>query len=123
MMDVFSLQKTKRGEVTGIRPIIDTGDSQPVRQGPHRIPFALRPEITKMVEMLATGVNEELNSHWASPVVLLCQPDRFCMDYRNLNAATQKDMFPLSRIDDLRDHVKWKEGILYFRCSHWLLAD
>jgi len=32
--DVFSLQKSERGEVADIQNAIDTGDSPPVRQGP-----------------------------------------------------------------------------------------
>ena len=42
--------------------------------------------------MLATGVIKELNSPWAS------KPGgsfRLCMDYRYLNAATRKEVFPL----------------------------
>ena len=70
-------------------------------------PFALRPEVTKMVEeMFTTGVIEESNSPWASPIVMVHKPDgslRFCVDYRNLNAATRKDVFPLLHIDDLLD--------------------
>ena len=57
--DVFSLQKSGWREVVDIQHAIDTGDSPPVRQGPRRILFALRAEVTKMVEeMLATGVIE-----------------------------------------------------------------
>ena len=28
-----------------------------------------------------------------------------CMDYRNLNKMTKKDIYPISRIDDLLDHL------------------
>ena len=36
---------------------INTGQSPPVRQTPHRVPFALHPVITQMVqEMLKNGI-------------------------------------------------------------------
>jgi hypothetical protein len=31
---------------------------------------------------------------------------RMCINYRNLNAVTVKNMYPLSRIDDLLDQLK-----------------
>ena len=53
-------------------------------------------------------------SPWASPVVLFPKKDgslRFCVDYRRLNSATRKDMYPLHRVDDILDAVG---GIQYF---------
>ena len=56
--------------------VIDTGDSQPMRQLPRRVPFALRKEISRMVqEMLDGGVVQESASPWASPVVLVIKKD------------------------------------------------
>lgn len=54
--------------------------------------------------MLDNGVIEPSVSPWASPIVLLCQKDggvRFCVDYRQLNAVTIKDAFPLPREDNI----------------------
>ena len=63
-----------------------------MKKGPRQIPFALSVRRYEE-EMLATGVIEESNSPWASPVVLVHKPDgslRFGMDYRKLNAVTRK---------------------------------
>ena len=70
--DVFALSLSDRSEVEGIAHEIDTGQSPPICQPPRHVPFALRPKIKEMVaEMLEAGVIQELNSPWASPVVLV----------------------------------------------------
>ena len=110
--DVFALDDRELGEVKGVEHVIDTGDSQPMRQLPRRVPFALRQEISRMVqEMLDGDIVQESASPWASPVVLVKKKDgtlRFCVDYRRLNAVTRKDTFPLPRIDDLLDQLSGK---------------
>ncbi len=89
------------------------GEHPPVRQAPRRMSFALRSELTRMTqEMLRTNVIQESGSPWSSPVVLVKKKDgilRFCVDYRRLNAATRKDVFPMPRIDDLLDQLYGKE--------------
>ena len=65
---------------------IDTGDHEPVRQPPYRIPMMHREVVGKMViEMQDRGIVQPSVSPWASPVVLVPKKDgslRFCADYR-----------------------------------------
>ena len=53
--------------------------------------------------MLEGGQIELSDSPWTSPVVLVTKKDgstHLCVDYRLLNAATVKDVYPLPRLDD-----------------------
>jgi len=56
--------------------------------------------------MLKSGVIRPSRSPWAAPVVIAPKKDggiRFCVDYRELNKVTKKDVYPLPRIDDTVD--------------------
>jgi len=53
-------------------------------------------------------VIEELQSSWLSPAVMVRKKDgspRFCVDYRKLNAVTEKDCYPLPKVNDILDHL------------------
>ena len=57
-------------------------------------------------------------SPWGAPVLFSKKRDktlRLCIDYRQLNKATIKNRYPLSRIDDLFDQLrgKWVYSKLY----------
>ena len=105
--DVFSSGPTDMGRTGLVKHTIDTGDQRPIRLLPRRLPIT-KQEIEKeeVQKMLDRGVIEPCQSSWASPVVLVTKKDgttRFCMDYRKLNDVTQKDAYPLPRIDDTLD--------------------
>ena len=62
--------------------------------------------MVQVQQMLASDVICPSNSPWASLVVMVKEKDgslRFCVDFRQLNAATVKDAHPLPRIGDLVD--------------------
>ena len=86
---------------------IDTGTTLPIKQPPRRLAPHRREMVEVEVEkMLEAGVVEPSMSPWASPVVLVKKKDgtnRFCVDYRRLNAATVKDAYPLPRVEDCLD--------------------
>ena len=77
---------------------------------PRRMPFVVRQEVARQLKnMQEEGVISPSSSSWASPVVLVRKKDgshRFCVDYRNLNAVTKWDRYPLPRVDDLLDQMQ-----------------
>ena len=79
----------------------------PIFQKLRRTPNAMRPVIKAQIqEMLEHGIIRESCSPYASPIVLVPKKNnevRMCIDYRQLNAVTIKDKYPLPRVDDTID--------------------
>ena len=103
-------------------------DARPFRCGPRRLaPAGLRTEQKCVRDMLLGGQIEPSDSPWASPVVLVTTKDgstRFSVDYRQLNAPTTKDAYPLPRIDDslrLLDNQHWFSTI-DLASGYWQVA-
>ena len=107
--NVFALTEGERGETDLLQMQIDTGNSSPRYQPACRTPFAVKEEIARqMHQMQQQEVISPSSSPWASPVVLVRKNNgslRFCIDFRNLNAVTKPDVFPLPQINDLLDQL------------------
>ena len=99
----FSRGEKDLGWTDVVTHSIDTGDSRPVRQPLRRHPPAHLDAIQQHVaDMLAQEVIEPSKSPWASNIVLVKKKDgtlRCCIDYRQVNAVTKKDAYPLPRTD------------------------
>ena len=102
--DVFSQGEDNFGCILMLEHTIET-HGPPLRQPYRRQNPAVRwEEMAQVQQMLASDVIRPSNSPWASPAVMVKKKDgslRFCVDFRQLNAATVKDAHPLPRIDDL----------------------
>ena len=78
---------------------IEVTTDQPVRTKAYPLLYAVRELIKKGVnEMLRMGITEPSNSAYSSSVVMVKKKDgsnRFCVDYRKLNAVTKFDNEPM----------------------------
>ena len=104
--DVFSQGEDDLGSTPLLEHTIET-HRPPLRQPYRQQNQAVRrEEMAQVQQMLANDVIRPSNSLWASPVVMVRKKDGslcFCVNFRQLNAATVKDAHPLPRIDDLLD--------------------
>ena len=122
--DVFSRGEDDLGNMPLLEHAIET-HWPPLRQPYHRQnPAVRREEMAQVQQMLSSNVIHPSNSPWASPVVMVRKKDGslcFCVDFRQLNAATVKDAHPLPRIDDLLDALlgaKWF-STLDLKSGYW----
>ena len=88
---------------------VDVGGAAPVRQHPYRV-NAHKRELMRKEEryLLENEIAKPSCSPWSSPCILVPKPDgsaRLCTDYRQVNAVTVPDSFPMPRIDDCVDTI------------------
>jgi hypothetical protein len=102
--DIFSQNDYDIGCTHLVEHEINTGDHRPIRQALRRHPLAHLEVIDEEVNaLLRHGIIEPAASAWASNLVLIRKKDgslRMCVDYRNLNAVTCQDTYPLPHIDN-----------------------
>ena len=104
---------------------INTGSAKPIKQRLRRLPHYAVNEVDRQVDdMLKRGIIEHSNSPWAAGVVLVRKKDNtlwFCVDYRDLNAVTLKNAYPLPKIDETLDTLSGASwfSTLDLRCGYW----
>ncbi|KAL4347374.1 hypothetical protein GQ457_17G020990 [Hibiscus cannabinus] len=99
--------------------------TNPINLRPYRFPYHQKTEVERQVsQMLAASIIQTSKSPFAAPCLMVKKKDgswRFCVDYRQLNAVTEKNRFPIPIVDDLLDELK---GAGYFskidlRSGYW----
>ncbi|VDI64392.1 Hypothetical predicted protein [Mytilus galloprovincialis] len=109
--DVFAKGDMDLGLFKGeIKHRIHTGDATPVKHRLRRTPLKFEGEEQKhLQDMLDKGVIQPSISDWAACPVLVRKKDgsiRYCLDYRGLNKATTKDLFPIAKIETCLDTLR-----------------
>ncbi len=123
--DVFTWAGQPIGRTSVFQHTIDTGDAHPRRQPSRRIPLHHRKEVDKLIDsLLAQDVVRPSTSPWASAVTLVKKKDnslRFCIDYRPINGLTEKDPFPIPRMDEMLAALAGKRffATLDLSSSYW----
>lgn len=85
-------------------------NSPPIKQRYYPVSPIIQRQIDKELdEMLANDIVEPSKSAWSSPVLLVKKKDgnyRFCVDYRKLNAVTERDSYPLPYVSSTLDKLR-----------------
>ena len=101
--NIFSSGNEDLGRTSLVYHKIDTGEANPIKQAPRRLPFHQREETKNLLDgMLAKGIIVPAAGPWASPIVLVKKKDgstRFCIDFRRVNEITKKDAHAASTTD------------------------
>ncbi|WVZ50140.1 hypothetical protein U9M48_001426 [Paspalum notatum var. saurae] len=109
--DVFPEELPGLPPVRAIEFAIDLiPGTAPIAKAPYRMSGKEYDELKKQLdELLEKGFIRDSVSPWGAPVLFVKKKDgtmRMCIDYRDLNAVTIKNKYPLPRIDDLLDQLK-----------------
>ena len=82
----------------------------PVSIAPYRMaPTEMRELKSQIQKLLEKGFIRLSVSPWGAPILFVKKKDgsmRMCIDYRQLNKVTIKNLYPLPRIDDLFDQLR-----------------
>ena len=86
-------------------------DKTPIATPPYRVAPDMQGIIDKQVnEMLADGLLSHSTSAYSAPILMVPKKEpgqwRFVTDFRKVNAATQKVVYPLPRIDEALHRLK-----------------
>lgn len=91
-------------EAPNVEHHIHVTDPKPVKSAPYRLNGAKLDYLNHYVaKLVANGIAQPSKSAYASPVVMVPKGTgwRVCFDYRNLNAKTVKDAYPIPDGADL----------------------
>ncbi|GJV69829.1 putative reverse transcriptase domain-containing protein [Tanacetum coccineum] len=82
----------------------------PIAKTPYRLaPSEMKELMSQLQELLNKGFIRPSSSPWGAPILFVKKKDgsmRMCIDYRELNKVTVKNVYPLPRIDDLFDQLR-----------------
>lgn len=113
--DVFWLEGDKLSCTNVVRHTIPVRQGQqPINQKQYRLPQIHREEINRQVRQLEKdGIISHSVSPWNSPLLLVPKKAakkgvknwRLVVDFRKLNDATLKQVFPIPRMDEILDQL------------------
>ena len=112
--NIFDTTRPSIAKITA-PPMINTGSHLPVHSRVYRTDPIKQQHISRTIdEMLKHGLIEKSYASWSSPVLLIRKKDgeyRFVIDYRPLNRLTERDSYPLPRIEETLNRLS---GNQYF---------
>ena len=106
---VFSSSKMDIGKTDLGQHTIETGNAAPIAFKHRRIPRGLEEDVGRYVnELKEAGIIRESNSPWNFPIVVTKKKNgdiRMCVDYRALNAKTERAIFPIPSANEVFDTI------------------
>src|ERR1043165_7974814 len=98
-------QSKELGQTDVICHEINTNSYKPIKQRAYQYPPDEQEFLQKEIQaMEEKGIIRESFGPWSSPVVIEPKKNgrkRLCIDYRKLNAITEKDVYPLPTIQEI----------------------
>ncbi len=125
---IFAKNKNDLGYHDKLTFNIDTGSEKPIKSRAYRVPYSQKENVSNMIdEMLENKIISKSFSAWASPIVIVKKKDgtdRFCVDYRKLNAITVKDSYPVPLIEETLDALRGSSFFttLDLASGYWQMA-
>lgn len=129
LSDFLKNEFTKFEGVNGVTRLMEheirLKDCNPIKQRYYpRNPYMQQKIYDEVDSMLTGGVIEPSSSPWSSPIVLVKKASgglRFCIDFRKVNEASEKDAYPLPRIDSILDKLREARFIstLDLKSGYW----
>lgn len=103
-------------------------NSNPSWQKPYKVPVTMREEVERQVrQLLEWDFIYPVESMFAHPIVCVAKKDgsvRMCVDYRQLNAITQPDRYPMEVVTELLYEVAAAHfiSVLDMTRGYWQIA-
>ena len=117
--DLFRTPEDAPTRIHNVEHHVNTGNAKPIHSRAYRVSATEQEIIRKEIQkMLLMGVIRHSSSPWSSPIVVVMKKDgtrRFCVDYRKLNAVTERDVYPLPRIEEVLTYLQGK--IIFSLCD------
>ena len=103
-------------------------NSRPICQKAYRTRLTKRKIVEDSIaEMLRDDIIEPTSSPWASPILLVKKKDglehRFSIDFRRVNAVTERDQYPMANISEIFDLLGGSKifSTLDLKSGYWQL--
>jgi len=113
--EIFSQSSTDVGLIKEFQHGINTGECLPIALNPRRIPIHMESKVDALIDDLeAKNIITKVSSPWNFPIVVVPKKNgdiRMCIDYRKLNAITERPVYYIPDSQQLFDSV---DGSKYF---------